>query len=158
MTSPGFFLFAVGTDEAVLSNTKQINIDNFIVQAYEKHILKLKPEFKKISNWEMKERYTVLYNHLRSNDVIKSEVNWKSWFAGDYAYSINENKISVSQLTSILQKDKVPDKLKCFDINIKSLSDFLRNYQYKSTDQLKIFYAGKKSRRKYRKQRKTRKI
>jgi len=156
MASPGFFAAAVVTDEAVLKKTKQINLENFIVQALEKKILKPNKECEKLSNWELKDRYSILYDYLKKIGVIKSNINWKSWFAGDYAYSIDQTKISVSQLKSILSKEKIPNKLKCFEINIKSLSDFFKNYEYKAIDQVKIFHAGKnKSRRRSKKTRKT---
>ena len=148
--------------DASIEQTRKVKFEVFIKKAKEQNILTLKdkPCDVKSSFWSSKKTYIAddsnindayieLYNHLIKRGIIYDKPGLKSLINGNKIYNVNTVLIEVEKLSDEINKD-LPNLLKCFDINYKSLSDFIKSYRHN-------ILGGKKTNKLYKNKRKTRK-
>ena len=147
--------FITAKDTAIQSAEQQITFENFIVQAQNKGILSQKHN--NCPNQPSKDDYLLLYDALVDAEIIVKKINGFSVITWSSSYTIS-NKISKEpkdlETTMENKNSNYYNKLKpCFVVDWKKLSEFLIQYKYHPTDQLRVLAGGGK-----RKARKTKKM
>jgi len=159
------FLFLDAARKGIEKSNNEIKFDNFVPQARKEEFLTLIPQCK-IQESGMFGNYTRdidmenklikganldlahldLYDYLVKKNVITTSTRVGIIFSFDSTYTINKDKISVSDLKQLIKKENsdFPKLLKCYNINYEKLSDFLKNYDYKLIDEAKALLPGDK--------------
>jgi hypothetical protein len=129
-------------DEVVQKVDNQMNFDNFVVGAMKAGILKNK-NISIADTYENKGRYMHLYDGLVEIGIIKSELSISTLQTGFYKYTVttqsellepNTLKAKCStndKINGILEKGK-------YIIDYNKLSSYLKGYNYKTVDQVKV--------------------
>lgn len=140
------FIGYLALGEGVQKATNQITFANFVAQGEASGILTRKTKNVPLtcpSNPFIKNAYNDLYEYLKRCGVIKSKFAvMEAFFVADMKRHIDPNLTSVQALTPLLESDKLPASLKCYNINVHKLSHLLKNYKYEAVDQVKAVYPG----------------
>lgn len=138
----GFEWFGMNAlaDEAIAKTENQLNFENFIEGAMHKGILKDKNTNSPIpNNFGNKNVYLKLYDGLVSAGIIKSEFAITTIQTGMYKNTINPEYLEMGRLkTQCLTNNLILEVSNQYTIDYSRLLDFLKNYSYKSVDQVKV--------------------
>lgn len=134
----GFEWFGLNAlaDEAIAKTENQLNFENFIEGAMNIGILRDKITNSPILNKNM---YLNLYDGLVSAGIIKSEFAITTIQTGMYKNTINPEYLEIGRLETQCLTNKLIRELSIqYTIDYSRLLDFLKNYSYKSVDQVKV--------------------
>jgi hypothetical protein len=130
-------------DEGIAKTENQINFENFIEGAVVLGILCDKKTKRSLeSNYTNKNEYMILYDGLVEVGIIDSVFAVTTIQTGLYKNTITKNAALLEPLA--LQKEcakseKIKGLASKYIIKYSILSVFLKNYSYKTIDQIKLF-------------------
>ena len=130
-------------DEVVQKADNQINFDNFVVGAMEAGVLKTKNNVPIPDTYENKGRYMVLYDVLVEKGIIISGFSISTIQTGFYKYTITTDSKSLEP-AALKSKCSGNTTIKNvlnngeYMIDYNKLSAYLKGYNYKAVDQVKV--------------------
>jgi hypothetical protein len=129
----------------------QITFENFIVQAKNLKILKIKLNTNTENTCNKlqlndinvkKDAYLELYDCLIEKNIITSKLGLATLFTWWTVYTVNNKLTNIDNIKNLLKNINYP-LLKCYSIDYEKLSKFLKSYTHNTMNRINIFNGNK---------------